>query len=415
MGAFVITRMYAGGYLAAGNLGLEIINLFKTDQGENYIFIGAWGMIDQKYDEKVKGVLLTRFVTKNCHEVLGLAKISPGGQVIKGMQGSRAQKLAKNTEQIKDYLSKHKVTYGGATFEQIYNGRLESCFTFRADELLIPKRTMLVTDLTAKDSKEDGTYNLKDKRFGSQALHMYIDTEKNPRSFATIEKMMEDESLWDKDKSATINKDKVVDNRHFNFLNIIKKENDELVFSNMISYFLDRDREMLKDFGRKVLAEKELGIEIDADAEIIREKDNIDILIEDKNRVIVIENKLKSEINGVEERHNFSDGHLIQSQLLKYYNLVSEQAKKDGRKAHFFVFLPNYSRIDISKYEGSKYYSEVRYAELYDFFRKYDDGKDKYFHDFCNALYAHTKDRDNNYYDEMEYMFMNRIRRATAK
>ncbi len=45
-------------------------------------------------------------------------------------------------------------------------------------------------------------------------------------------------------------------------------------------------------------------------------------------------------------RHDFSEGGLIQSQLSKYYDFATKEA--GGKKeTHFYLFVPNYNKLDI--------------------------------------------------------------------
>ena len=67
-----------------------------------------------------------------------------------------------------------------------------------------------------------------------------------------------------------------------------------------------------------------LGVKIfENEFSILREKANIDLLIVEKNNAIVIENKIKSNINGICERHDIGS-ELIQSQLKKYREYVEK-------------------------------------------------------------------------------------------
>ena len=83
MDCFVINRMYAGDYLKGNNIGHEIINLFADDNGDNYIYINADGVMGSEYDGKVKAVLLTR-MAESIHrqEVLGIAIVDAGSQIV---------------------------------------------------------------------------------------------------------------------------------------------------------------------------------------------------------------------------------------------------------------------------------------------------------------------------------------------
>ena len=80
MTRYVIARMYAGSYINE-KLGGEAINLLHDDNGNNYIFVGPYGFIDQKYDDTVEGIILTRLTKAGCFEILGIAKTSKDSQV----------------------------------------------------------------------------------------------------------------------------------------------------------------------------------------------------------------------------------------------------------------------------------------------------------------------------------------------
>ena len=49
----LLTRMYVGTYLQ-DNIGHEVINLFRSDNGNNYIYVNEDGKINPKYNDSVK-------------------------------------------------------------------------------------------------------------------------------------------------------------------------------------------------------------------------------------------------------------------------------------------------------------------------------------------------------------------------
>lgn len=195
---------------------------------------------------------------------------------------------------------------------------------------------------------------------------------------------------------------------HFNFLKIIKQEDNELAFSNMLAYFFNINREAFSKFAHEVLS-----IKIQTDFNIEREKRNIDLLISDKNNAIVIENKIKSSINGIDDRHDiYSDK--VQSQLKKYYQQVTTDDEYRKKSVSCFIFSPNYNRIELSKFSCGEKYTVIYYREIYNFFIEnrslFDDVT--YFEDFINAMHKHTKDYDNDLEEEMQRRFLNTIYKA---
>lgn len=70
----LINIMYTGDYTNK-NIGHEIINLYKDDNGDNYIYISPYGRIDAKKFDKVETVLLARGAGTNCIQILAKAEI----------------------------------------------------------------------------------------------------------------------------------------------------------------------------------------------------------------------------------------------------------------------------------------------------------------------------------------------------
>ncbi len=425
-GCYIINRMYAGDYLSGKNIGHEIINLFADDKGDNYIYVNSDGLINPKYNGKVKGVILVR-KTDSIHrlEVLGVAKVDADSQIsLKSNKLTRPERLKEQNAVVDAYLEKHKVSYGGVSQTELFeknkfNGIPENyhIITFKAKELLLPYfgRKVYITD---HKSKDEADCHLKKVIFPSQSLKRYIDTEEFPDDFKEITKLMQNDKLWDKNRKSEKLKEVgrfLKESDSFNFLDIIGKQDDENVFSNMIAYFLSNDSELLTGFCEKVL-----GIPgVSGDAIIEREKSangsRIDIYIEDEEHAIVIENKIKSEVNSVEERHNFT-GEQIKSQLMDYYNYIEKNAK--DKKRHYFILLPNYHQIDIKKYKHSEKYQSINYDAVFHFFGSWVyKNRDEawYYADFVKALKRHAENYYDDQYAEMKRRFIRRITECKAK
>ena len=134
-----------------------------------------------------------------------------------------------------------------------------------------------------------------------------------------------------------------------------------------------------------------------------RETEHIDLLIQDDKNIVVIENKIKSGINGI--RHDIY-GDLVQSQLFDYHKYADENAH--GRKESFYIFAPNYNRIDLQQYKKSEDYEVINYSVLYEFFSKHRI-ENKYYDDFLSALKNHAKDIDNSNFEIMQERFIETI------
>jgi len=385
MKSIIINRMYAGEYLTRGIGGGEVINLLHSDDEKNYCFINPSGMFNPKYNDTVTAVIHTRLYEAGCFEVLGVSLIEPTGQLIHPKGNNAKERALIAAGQLKDYATKHPINYGGIPYLK-ENSEWPS-ITFLSNKLLHPKCQIFITDSSydKKMSSHLSIHHCPDKRFAKQSLLMYVDDETNPLTYHSISGMINNNELWE-EKIVKIN-DKAKHNyNHFNFLTLINREDDELAFSNMFSYFFSKDRNLGQLFIKEVL-----NIEISDDYIIKREFHNIDLWIEDARNVVVIENKIKSGINGVSERHDFSENGLLQSQLSKYLAFASNYAEGAGKIPNFFLFVPNYNKLDLSIYSGSKQYKVIRYRDIYNFLMR-NNVNDAYYSDFCKAMRKHTKD-----------------------
>ena len=403
----IINKMYVGAYLSEGdNIGHEIINLYKADDGKNYIYLNSQGTIELSHGENRITVLLVRKFASKTYKVLAKAE----GVTILDFADSKLPREERYKGQVALGL-----TYGGISLvdlfnENSYHGSLQeeknAYTTFVADKVIKPKNQIYITD-DASVSGDNTFFIRTNKGFGKQTLREFYNENEKPDSFADLNQIIENRELWeDANTTQAISElPELQKDPYFNFLKIIRQEDNELAFSNMFAYFFDINREAFSRFAREVL-----HIEVQTDFTIEREKKNIDLLISDKNNAVVIENKIKSSINGIDDRHDiYSDQ--VQSQLKKYYRFVTSDDEYRKKTASCFIFSPNYNRIDLSKFSCGEKYTIVYYREIYNFFVENRISFDEvpYFDDFIKAMYKHTKDYDNDLEEEMQRRFQNTI------
>ena len=409
----IINKMYVGAYLSEGdNIGHEIINLYKADDGKNYIYLNSQGTIELSHGENRITILLVRKFASKTYKVL--AKVE--GVTILDFADSKLPREERYKGQVALGL-----TYGGISLvdlfnENAYHGSLQeeknAYTTFVADKVIKPKNQLYITDDSSVSG--DNTYFIRtNKGFGKQTLREFYNENDKPDSFADLNQIIEYRELWeDANTTQAISElPELQKDPYFNFLNIIRQEDNELAFSNMFAYFFNINREAFSRFASDIL-----HIEMQTDFTIEREKKNIDLLISDENNAVVIENKIKSSINGVDDRHDiYSDQ--VQSQLKKYYHFVTSDDEYLKKTASCFIFSPNYNRIELSKFSCGEKYTIVYYREIYNFFvenrRLFDEVP--YFDDFINAMYRHTKDYDNDLEEEMQRRFQNTICNAKRR
>ncbi len=117
----------------------------------------------------------------------------------------------------------------------------------------------------------------------------------------------------------------------------------------------------------------------------------IDLFIYVENKIIVIENKVKSAINGVDKE----DKKL--SQLYRYYEYTMKRAKElhvDKQNCFFFILRPNYNREDIQKYNRANIYKVINYSSINDMLtsKKYNI---ECISEFQKVVSIHANDFDN--------------------
>ena len=216
----------------------------------------------------------------------------------------------------------------------------------------------------------------------------------------------------------------------------------ELAYSNIISHYLC-NQEYCKAFVRDVL---ELEEDYYNDSyKVVREEHNVDILLKGESHIIVIENKIKSDINGrnltkdkiikdifgkkeSEEIMNLKqelieepvDDHRI-SQLCKYWYYARYVAAKneiDKNNIKGFVLIPNYQSAIITESSIQKefkgdMYQLINYRELYEMSKNITgDVRDSYYEQYLLGLERQSKDTDNYKQAREMNKFINRIKKC---
>jgi len=402
MSTIILDRMYAGGYLDE-NIGHEVINLFKDDNGFNYIYINPTGDINKKYDDSVKAILLVKWVEEGILEVV--AKAEKLHQIYY-KKNNRQEEINNQIE----YIKENKVTYNNVLLSEIYdNGYDEILITFKTDKLRTVKKPVFLIEDKSKEDKYENHYFLPEKHFGSSSLKMYYSENEFPQDYEVFNKLLNDLAVWeDEDKTEKIDLDEIYTyESHEGFLSVIKKEKDESIFSNLFSYIFNNKKDVFKDFVKEVLAVDNFTTNYKIYLEKAEsDKSRTDLLIENDDSVIIIENKIESNINGVKSK---SSGK-IESQLSKYVKNTNE--KYSNKKRYFYLFAPDYNIINLDIYEDGDEYTIVNYSQIYNFYFK-NAGKMlnvKYFKDFLDALYIHTMSTDNSNFEEMKRKFLSNIK-----
>ena len=390
----VLNRMYNGDYLN-DNLGHEIINLYQSDNGSHYIYLQHSGTFHVSQQDKVGCVLLVRSLPgRKMLEVLGKA------------EGITEIYHPKQTaeDQIK-YIVENDVRYAGVLLNELFieNEYQYVYLTYKAERVSRPIKPLYVSF----DKDGIDTVVLTENKQAKASLKQYIDYELTPNDYIALQEKINDASLWNNGVDKVEMKD--VDKRDITYFDICGVSSNELAFSNAFAFFMERYPDLLVRF-----AKEELGCSFSTDFNVAREEGNIDLLIRGGNKIVVVENKVKSHINGL--IFNRKSNQLDSTQLEKYYEFAKKEAKEKGWDTAFYLLTPNYNDIDLSVYKSGCFYKKIYYKQVYDFCVKQKEYKeDIYFRDFVNALYPHTKDISDDLYEDMKHLFLQRIKGRSRK
>ena len=409
----LLNIMYNGDYLMSDNknIGHEVINLFQSDNGNNYIYVLPYGCMAKEHNDKIETILLVKRHNASLLEIL--AKAEELEQIIH-LDDTRpnCQELI-HKEQIK-HIKNNDIKYGGIYLLEIMNDNdgsdIAFYVTFKAKRIVKPKERIFLTVDNKEDTKHskncENIYVLEDKNFAKQSPKMYINSEMHKNDYKALNNLINDKAKWKRNKDSKKVNINIKTSKEDTFIDIIRKGYDELTYSNLFKYIFEADKELFDNFVKKVLDLQ--NFQLDGNYTIERETGNIDLLIHNKNEVIVIENKIKSGINGI---CLDKKGNIIGSQLGKYEKFINKNFKKQNKS--YFIFTPDYNIIDIEIYDKNKNYKLITYSKIYNFFNDKKRTKYKtkipYYKEFLYALEKHAKEINNSNDIDAETRFVKAI------
>lgn len=398
----LVIKMYNGDYLNEGsNIGHEVINLFRADNGRHYIYCLPGGTIGVSKDGKVTDILLVQNVGNNTLKVLArINNISSDQHIAKHCKFSKEE----IQQHVINYALEQNVTYNQKPISSIFMANkykseqdissVNFTFEVESEQYREPLNDIYLTSKT-------GQYALSNTKFRQTEYF----TSANKEDFRTLCALIDDDTIWQNEDTAPFVNNRTPNPDRYTFLTLCHKEYDELSYSNMLAYYFENNPAILQDFVNKIL-----GLPFKAPFSVKREYKHTDILIENADgAAIILENKIKSGINGLSE-----DG---RNQLDKYVEEISRQYGLEN--TYGFVLCPNYNIIKISNYKNAanqhliaRYYTKskenvIPYTKLYDFFSIYKENvNDKYYEDFLKALKLHSSKSDTTLRDIMLERFL---------
>lgn len=440
----VLNAMYAGEYLD-DNMGHEIINLFKTTNSvkigdgnyNNFIYLNPYGNFNKDYEGAVTDMLMVTSVPKKkMFEVV--AKATGLVDVFKPVQGFNPKlkgTKTKNQLEAEAEVNKNQIEFiGDLVYGDINEGvKLTSLFkddkqqavfvTYAAAEVCRPKKRLFIS-FDKGDKKNRPSVDETDVRvevtltsqdIGRQPQKQYFDRldegEKNDAKLLDY-LLKGDYWLSTKESTSTVSKGEVCKLRKDSLINICRIEDNELAFSNALSFYIQRYPHLFAE--RLGFDQENFSIE--------REWNHIDIYIKSSDKRSIVENKIHSGINynQADNDHNseISEGDKERSQLYRYWESAIEDVGEINEKnISGYILCPEYKRADLESEKSSKEFGEnyhiISYKQIYEDLcgtAEYNEDGNHNFRDFVDALYKHTFDSVPKVkYEEMRGQFITRI------
>ncbi|MDO2409204.1 PD-(D/E)XK nuclease family protein [Campylobacter magnus] len=402
----ILNRVFGGGYLA-NNLGHEVINFFKADNGEHYIYVTPYGKVKYKENDKYTDIVLMRSMGQGYYEVLGWASdleclISDEFRKKPINMKNPINELLKTEQNHQiDMIKNQNIKYNGILLHNLFSQQENSVyFTFKAGKFRKPKMKIYIKDNKLNENQDRFENTICVDFIVGQYLCNYLENEKE---IEKLRKFLSNNNFWengDEVKQATTELlEKCIEKTHL--LEMLGKEYDELTYSNWISYVLNNDNALLDAF----LLEYAKGFEMNAkETSVHREYSpktkekkinigRIDLYISDGKSSIVIENKVKSGINGVKYIKEMDDEI---NQLDNYKKIKDIEGLKN---INYYLLVPNHHDIvNNPKRVIDKGYEIITYEELYEFFKKHNSKLELY-DDFKKALFFHSTSQQNRAYE----------------
>lgn len=354
----VLNRMYTGSYLSS-NLGHEVINMFQADDDNYYLYLNAKGNFAAE-GNKVGTMLLVRGIGKGSIEVVGMAtklkRVNSANNPLSRDLGVINEQVRKEQDHFLE-----SITYGTVPILDVFGeGGQQSIYVsywVKKEDFYTPKEGVrIIIEFPPQKKNNDDNYKekldayiasepkeeknevgkttitirLKGYNFASTSLHQYIledqEGSQKQEDLSKLSEICKERNLYWESKDRKINLSENVDSREVSLFDICQIQNDENRFSNALSYFMIKYKDLWQRFFKEQLKIEEeieiVSVTREEDAKVDKDPwkgvtgGRVDLLIRTNNSYIIIENKIDSSI--IENEVN---GEKI-TQLERYYNYV---------------------------------------------------------------------------------------------
>ena len=268
----ILNFMFSGEYLD-NNIGHEIINLYTADSGKNYVYLCYDGKINiaQYPIDEIEHIVFVRHTgTPNQLEILGFTE---GNLEYIPTNDKRQQDVKYGNKEIgKIFGFNHTQQDMNLTFESDKNYRLSKSFK-----------------LTKNEKPDSKIFRIK------TALRSYIFNDENSTDYTFLKNKIQEikeEGISRNIETLDTNIDTTL-----TMAEVYGIINRELPYSDALKFFIDKYNKELKNFF--IHLSNNTVHDLGNYVRTLREWRNIDLIVEYKNAVFVIENKIFSKLNGI--------------------------------------------------------------------------------------------------------------------
>ncbi len=361
----VLNKIFTGSHLEY-NLGHELINFIKDEHNQRYAYLNPWGARSKEAKDSTR--LIFHIIESSLNDEKGIYELVAVSEIDKNA-------TVYHEKGIPD-KSKHCPKFAGQTFYDIFYCGPESgkayYYTYKVSKFYRPKDNIRIIFKIDKDEAKchlDNNVLTIDLMCNPQHSICYADdsgrlTYSSQRNKITDKEVLESPLLWDHlvESQDSVDLSQIDDEQCFSIIS--GRAQLEVSTSNQIAYFLGRDQNLVYKFLHDFLEIND--VTSNEKFEIIREKEkNIDLLFKSEKHVVVIENKIDSQINGVSPTVNANGKR--NSQLSKYYEYI-EKEYSDIQSHKYFILAPEYngiSRDSLNNYESGEHYILKNYNQLF--------------------------------------------------
>lgn len=267
--------------------------------------------------------------------------------------------------------------------------------------------------------EKDTVVSLSEVKLG-QGLKTYIAEE--DVDYAKLSDVVNDSSLWGDEMPQVIAASAPSE---LSYMDICQRSYDELAYSNAMAYFAKKYPEIAFKLLDQLTNIKD---NYHRDFVVRREENHIDLLFFNSGHLVIVENKIKSELNGIEKDDK---GVIVKTQLDDYYEAakeIKERYKINCTKPYLFIIAPDYSTLKhyslahpnpFTKHlRIGEHFDLVFYSEIYNFLlpylKKAPYSKDSLFVQFVKSLERHTHPYDDGLWEMTVRKFFERIDTCNA-